>query len=293
MDRKHQEILEKLINCLIQPPILGFPDFSQPFILHTDASNQGLGAVLYQQQNGKLRVIAYGSRTLTAAEKNYHLHSGKLEFLALKWAITEKFRDYLYYAPTFTVFSDNNPLTYVLSSAKLNATGCRWVSELADFHFTIRYRPGKENIDADSLSRMPADPETTMRECTEQFSPDCVGAVIQAVEFQGNPDVTLAVACQSVLASVEENEGLPKSLSKEEIRQAQKDDKDIRVISEHLQAGSRPPQQWRSVNSPAKVLLREWEKLKLDEHGILFRQTSQENSWCYQRNSKNCSERDA
>ncbi|KAK3511551.1 hypothetical protein QTP70_009657 [Hemibagrus guttatus] len=105
---KHQEILEKLINCLIQPPILGFPDFSQPFIL---ASNQGLGAVLYQQQNGKLRVIAYGSRTLTAAEKNYHLHSGKLEFLALKWAITEKFRDYLYYAPTFTVFSDNNPLT--------------------------------------------------------------------------------------------------------------------------------------------------------------------------------------
>ncbi len=272
---KHQEILEKLINCLIQPPILGFPDFSQPFILHTDASNQGLGAVLYQQQNGKLRVIAYGSRTLTAAEKNYHLHSGKLEFLALKWAITEKFRDYLYYAPTFTVFSDNNPLTYVLTSAKLNATGCRWVSELADFHFTIRYRPGKENIDADSLSRMPADPETTMRECTEQFSPDCVGAVIQAVEFQGNPDVTLAVACQSVLASVEENEGLPNPLSKEEIRQAQKDDKDIRVISEHLQAGSRPPQQWRSVNSPAKVLLRDWEKLKLDEHGILFRQTSQ------------------
>ncbi len=114
-----------------------------------------------------------------------------------------------------------------------------------------------------------------MRECTEQFSPDCVGAVIQAVESQGNPDVTLAVACQNVLASVEENEGLPKSLSKEEIRQAQKDDKDIRVISEHLQAGSRPPQQWRSVNSPAKVLLREWEKLKLDEHGILFRQTSQ------------------
>ncbi|KAK3521113.1 hypothetical protein QTP86_021764, partial [Hemibagrus guttatus] len=225
---KHQEILEKLINCLIQPPILGFPDFSQPFILHTDASNQGLGAVLYQQQNGKLRVIAYGSRTLTAAEKNYHLHSGKLEFLALKWAITEKFRDYLYYAPTFTVFSDNNPLTYVLTSAKLNATGCRWVSELADFHFTIRYRPGKENIDADSLSRMPADLETTMRECTEQFSPDCVGAVIQAVEFQGNPDVTLAVACQSVLASMEENEGLLKPLSKEEIRQAQKDDKDIR-----------------------------------------------------------------
>lgn len=116
----HQTVLERLIDCLIQPPVLGFPEFSQPFILHTDASNQGLGAVLYQRQNGKLRVIAYGSRTLTAAEKNYHLHSGKLEFLALKWAITEKFRDYLYYAPFFTVYSDNNPLTYSMYSPLLN-----------------------------------------------------------------------------------------------------------------------------------------------------------------------------
>ncbi|KAL4008817.1 hypothetical protein ACER0C_002669 [Sarotherodon galilaeus] len=72
---------------------------------------------------------------------------GKLEFLALKWAVTEKFRDYLYYAPTFTVFTDNNPLTYILSSAKLNATGCRWVAELADFHFTIRYRPDFLHLD--------------------------------------------------------------------------------------------------------------------------------------------------
>lgn len=104
-----------------------------------------------------MRVIAYGSRTLSVSEKNYHLHSGKLEFLALKWAITERFRDYLYYAPFFTVYSDNNPLTYVLSTAKLNATGSRWVAELADFNFTIKYRPGKENIDADSLLRMSVD----------------------------------------------------------------------------------------------------------------------------------------
>lgn len=79
----HQEILEKLIDCLVQPPVLEFPDFSRPFILHMDVSNQGLGAVLYQNRNGKLRVIAYGPRTLRAAEKNYHLHSGNLNFLAL------------------------------------------------------------------------------------------------------------------------------------------------------------------------------------------------------------------
>ncbi|XP_072567747.1 uncharacterized protein [Paramormyrops kingsleyae] len=69
---------------------------------------EGLGAILYQKQGGKLRVIAYGSRTLTAPEKNYHLHSGKLEFLALKWAICERFRDYLYYSPPFTAYPCRN-----------------------------------------------------------------------------------------------------------------------------------------------------------------------------------------
>ena len=146
------------------------------FILHTDAFEVGLGAVLYQHQNGLLRVIAYGSRTLSPAEKNYYLHSGKLEFLALKWAICDQFCDYLYYAPSFTVYTDNNPLTYVLSSANLNATGLRWINELADFNFTIRYRPGRVNTDTDSLSRIP-DFESYMGKCTEEMLPQTRDAV--------------------------------------------------------------------------------------------------------------------
>ena len=134
---QHQHILNTLIEKLVSPPILAYPNFTEPFVLHTDASNTGLGAVLYQRQNGILKVIAYGSQTLTPAERNYHLHSGKLEFLALKWAICDQFRDYLYYAPSFVVYTDNNPLTYILSSARLNATGLRWVSELADFNFNF------------------------------------------------------------------------------------------------------------------------------------------------------------
>lgn len=124
---EHRAIVSKFIEMLTNPPILAYPDFDLPFVLHTNASNEGLGAVLYQQQAGKLCVIGCGSRTLTPAERSYHLHSGKLEFLALKWAICDKFRDYLYYAPTFTVYTDNNPLTYVLSTARLNAVGHRWV----------------------------------------------------------------------------------------------------------------------------------------------------------------------
>lgn len=82
---QHQETLEKLIDCLVKPPVLGFPDFTKAFVLHTDASNLGLGAVLYQHLEGKLRVIAYGSRTLTTAEQNYHLHSGKLSTQWSSW----------------------------------------------------------------------------------------------------------------------------------------------------------------------------------------------------------------
>lgn len=124
---EHSSVVDQLVTMLTNPPVLAYLNFDQPFVLHTDASNEGLGAVLYQHQEGKLRVIAYGSRSLTPAERNYHLHSGKLEFLALKWAICDKYCDYLYYAPGFTVYTDNNPLTYILSTARLDAVGHRWV----------------------------------------------------------------------------------------------------------------------------------------------------------------------
>ena len=135
---EHQNRLEMLIHRLTSPPVMAFPDFTKPFVLHTDASQEGLGAVLYQEQDGKLRVLGYASRTLTPSEKNYYMQAGKLEILALKWAVIEKFRDYLFYASSFTVYTDNNPLTYILSSAKLSAVGHRWVAELADFNFDIK-----------------------------------------------------------------------------------------------------------------------------------------------------------
>jgi hypothetical protein len=79
---------------LTSPPILAYADYTLPFILHTDASNEGLGAALYQKQGGIDRVIAYASRSLRGAERLYPAH--KREFLALKWAVTDKFHEYLY-----------------------------------------------------------------------------------------------------------------------------------------------------------------------------------------------------
>ena len=117
-----REAFNKLKLSLTSPPILSYPDYSKPFLLHTDASSDGLGAILYQNFDGTERVIAYASRGLSKSERNYPAH--KLEFLALKWAVTQKYHDYLY-GSQFTVLTDNNPLTYVLSSAKLDATGHR------------------------------------------------------------------------------------------------------------------------------------------------------------------------
>ena len=148
----HQKAFESLKEKLASPPVLAYADYQLPFKLHTDASNTGLGAVLYQNQGGLDRVIAYASRSLKTAEKNYPAH--KLEFLALKWAVTEKFHDYLY-GMKFEAVTDNNPLTYILTSAKLDATGQRWVAALSSYNFNLTYRRGLKNADADGMSRLP------------------------------------------------------------------------------------------------------------------------------------------
>lgn len=147
-----QKSFEEIIEKLTSSPVLGFANPELPYILHTDASTTGLGAALYQEQDGQSRVIAYASRGLSRSEARYPAH--KLEFLALKWAVTEKFHDYLY-GNTFTFITDNNPLRYILTTAKMDATSYRWLANLSTYSFDIKYRAGKQNQDADGLSRRP------------------------------------------------------------------------------------------------------------------------------------------
>ena len=159
-----QTAFDKLKEVLTSPPILAYPDFSKQFIVRTDASTTGLGAVLCQDHGDRAgpRVIAYGSRSLKPSEKHYSPY--KLEFLALYWAVTKKFRPYLQGSNLFTVTTDHNPLTYILTSAKLDSTGHRWLADLANFNFEVKYKPGKHNGDADALSRMSVD--TVRATCT-------------------------------------------------------------------------------------------------------------------------------
>ena len=151
------EAFDCLKAACLQAPILAFPYFGKPFLLETDASGKGLGAVLSQKQSdGRYHPIAYASRIMTETEQRYH--SNKQEFLALKWAVTEQFHEYL--SPygknrnAFVVRTDNNLLTYIFSSANLDVAGQRWVAQLASYNFALEYQKGKDNTVVDFLSRL-------------------------------------------------------------------------------------------------------------------------------------------
>ena len=115
------EAFKALKQACMNSPVLAFADYTKDFLLETDASKEGLGAVLSQkQEDGQFHLVAYGSWALITHEKNYY--SMKLEFLALKWAITEHFKEYLLYQP-FLVKTDNNHLMYIMTTPNLDATG--------------------------------------------------------------------------------------------------------------------------------------------------------------------------
>ena len=148
------EAFKTLKLALLDNAALAHPDFSRPFLLSVDASSNGLGAVLSQLAEGDTvaRPIAFASKSLSYAQSRYPAH--RLEFLALKWAVCDKFSHWLR-GHRFTVWTDNNPLTYILSKPKLDACEQRWVAKLAPFDFDIRYIPGPKNVVADALSREP------------------------------------------------------------------------------------------------------------------------------------------
>lgn len=269
---EHQQILECLINILTNPPVLAYPDFDHPFILHTDASQQGLGAVLYQNQGGKMRVVAYGSRTLTPAEQSYHLHSGKLEFLALKWAVCDKFRDYLFYAPHFVVYTDNNPLTYVMSTAKLNAVGHRWVGQLADFRFEIRYKPGRLNVDADTLSRCPFDINTYMSQCSENLSEEAVCAAWEGSRVAQQGEVAWVAALNIASHPQTLTEPFPAIDHSDLVSEQQRDPVIGKILELKKKTKEMTEDRRRALDKPTRKLSREWSRLYI-ENDLLYRKT--------------------
>ena len=252
---EQQKAFDSLVEALSSPPILGFADFSIPFELHTDASTSGLGAVLYQVQNGKRRVIAYASRSLSKSEQNYSTH--KLEFLALKWAVTEKFYDYLY-GHRFEVKTDNNPLTYVLTTAKLDATGHRWLAELSTFNFGISYISGFSNVDADALSRLPR----------SQISSKCLEAICQSSLADSSIVDSLSFSIPDDILDGEDDISLLDTVSIN-MRREQQDDSVVREVFLAVEAKQRPSRNsLKGRDREIQKLCRHWESLEIRK-GVL------------------------
>ena len=262
-------VVNEVIDYLKSPDFLVFPDYNLPFRVHCDASKTGLGAVLYQKVDGKDRVVSFASRTLTDPEKKYHLHSGKLEFLALKWSVTDRFSDYLSYT-AFTVYTDNNPLTYVMSTAKLNATGLRWVAELANYQFSIFYRPGKACGDADGLSRQ-WELEDLENECTEEMKLEDMSTVM-SVQLNSTPSNCSPRIDVNIL-SLDGNVDM-KPISMDDLMHHQKTDPVISPIYRCVEEKRKPTKdEWKSFSKKSKVLMHQFSKLKI-RSGVLVRKIS-------------------
>lgn len=157
-----QDAFSKLKNTMASDLLLAYPDFEQPFILTTDASNIAIGAVLSQLQDGKERPIAYLSRTLSKAEEKYSATAKEL--LAIYFS-AKRFRPYLYGRP-FTIYTDHEPLTKELKLTDATGRVTRQRLYLEQFDFKIVYKKGKQNVVADGLSRIP---EINMQELQNEF----------------------------------------------------------------------------------------------------------------------------
>ena len=281
------EAFDCLKAACLQAPILSFPDFNKPFLLETDASGRGLGAVLSQKQaDGWYHLIAYASRVMNETEQRYH--SNKQEFLALKWAVTEQFHEYL--SPyrknrnEFVVRTDNNPLTYIFSSANLDAAGKRWVAHPASYNFSLEYQKGKGNMVADFLSQMnECLPEEEVQEYLNQIPHPGVKAVldnaITPIEEHAEQGVRPTPVCQvgSQEVTVEAKPARLAITNVTDWKQEQKEDPVLYQVAKHLRV---PRNTFRAALHKAldKKATATYVKAKeqlLIKNGLLYRKTRQ------------------
>lgn len=262
-----QTAFDRLKQCLMSPPVLAYPDFGLPFILTTDGSHHGLGAVLSQKQGGAERVIAFASRGLRGSERNDKYYSAfKLELLALKWAATEKFKEYLMFSK-FTVITDHNPLRY-LETANLGAVEQRWVAQLAELNFEVLYKPGRLNTNADALSRIPAR-EVPEQEDTEKdfirLNSEEVRACLWPAQESKRGETDVQVAVQAFIKKV------LNGYNWDEIRALQRSDPLIGPIYHAVSKNERPSRaRSQSMLPELKKLSREYERLQMHQ-GVMFR----------------------
>lgn len=153
--QKEQSAFVALRDALCKPPVLQYPDFTKSFVITTDASGYAIGGVLSQGIIGQDLPIAYTSRTLTDAEMNYP--TIEKELLAIVYCV-KHFRHYIY-GREFQLVTDHRPLVWLDSVKDPGSRLVRWRLKLAEYNYSIKFKPGRINDNADALSRNPVIPE--------------------------------------------------------------------------------------------------------------------------------------
>ncbi|XP_076247766.1 uncharacterized protein LOC143187432 [Calliopsis andreniformis] len=238
---QHQKTFERLKSCLISSPVLAYPIEGADFILDTDASNVAIGAVLSQVQGGQEKVIAYFSKVLGKAERNYCVT--RRELLAVVKSV-EHFHHYLY-GRRFLVRTDHAALRWLMSFKRPEGQIARWIERLQEYDIEIRHRGGKAHGNADALSRRPC-ADTHCKPCSRREEQD-----------QRETTRTLRTACETGDVG--------------DWRQTQAEDEDIGLILLKKREEIRPTREEISACPPqTKFYWTIWDSLEVKD-GILYR----------------------
>ena len=230
----------ELRQRLVSAPVLAFPDFRQPFILDTDASDVGMGAVLSQVLDGQERVIAYASRTLSKPERRYCVT--RRELLAVV-TFVQHFRPYLL-GSRFLLRTDHSSLTWLWNFKEPEGQIARWLERLQEYDFTVQHRPGKKHSNADALSRLPC------HQCGRESH-----SHMTLPEEVTSPVLTIACGGQSAT----------------HLRELQLADPDVGPILRGRESNQKPPVAESLANGPGYRRLHQmWEQLTVKD-GILWR----------------------
>ena len=244
---------KELKSYLCSAPILSLPDSSLPFTVYTDASDIGLGAVLTQQRGEHEHVIAYASRTLTAAERNYS--TTEKECLAIVWSVNH-WRPYLL-GKAFDIVTDHQSLTWLQGLKEPKGRLARWILALQEYVFEINHRPGKHHSNADTLSRFPR--------------------VTPSPALEGSPEekIMTGVAAMEICTS----------WSREETIRAQKDDPNISLVMRRLGRRKHPreikPKIVRTESCAAIGSCRPSWRCSMVSCAVVWIRALHQNVWCW------------
>ena len=260
---EEQAAFETLRRGLVTAPVLGYPNPGNQYILDTDASNVGVGAVLSQNQNGRETVVAYYSKTLSPAEQNYCVT--RKELLAVVKAV-KHFRPYLY-GQRFLLRTDHASLRWLCRRREPSAQVARWLEILSEFTYQLEHRPGAKHGNADGLSRQ-ACPEDC-RQCTRIEERD--GGPSKQAMMKGDPNKVAAIKLpgernfrQLVQSQMEGNQAVAR------MYWAVKNDQEF--TEETLTLG----------NNKLRILHRRREAMRLSTNGVLEIRliTNGHSRWC-------------